>query len=175
MYVMGIDPTSTSTTALFFPGTLGAISPTVTLYTAPMGTTGSTAGANPGDSVWVYVQFGAGGATANRACVIDHAFGAVMVTTTNGAAGAGQGKMVGVAQVAQAANSFGWLQVFGKGTVEVVAATTLYTALFTTATPGSLNHTVTGTHIDGIVISAITNTTKGACFMNWPKVAGAAA
>lgn len=174
MYVMGIDPTSTSATPLFFPGTLGAISPPVNLYTAPMGTTGSTAGSNPGDAVYMYVQFTTAVTVLNSVCIVDYLFAAGPMGVSIAAAG-NMGKLVGVSQVLQTINFYGWIQVYGKCTLNVVAATGLNLQLFSGTTAGALYSTAAAAvRVDGVTIGAI-NGTKGTGVLQWPRVGGTTA
>lgn len=175
MFIMGIDPTSTSSTQLFFPGTLGAISPPVSLYTAPMGQTGSTAGANPGDKVYVYVKFTTAVTVVNSACTMDALFNAAP-TGAAMAAAANMGKMVGISQVTQVINNFGWLQVFGQANVAATTGATAYTQMFAGATAGQLFTTAAANvRVDGIVLNAIAAANTAVGFLNWPRVGGTTA
>ena len=101
-------------------------------------------------------------------------FTAIMASTTTSAPAAGAGKMAGVARAAIAASGYGWLQIFGAGTVRNSASCVLGTIINTTATAGQLDDDATAGAevIDGIVLTA---TTGGAAaltagFINWPKV-----
>ena len=67
---------------------------------------------------YVYVQAGVGGITANFVATIDEAYGAVMVSTSNDA----RGDLLGVAPVAIAASSYGWVQVKGVCNVHPAVA-----------------------------------------------------
>lgn len=175
MFVMGIDPTSTSLSQLFFVGTLGAISPPVSLYTAPMGQTGSTAGTNPGDKVYMYVKFTTAVTVAGSACTIDAQFNAAPTGAAMAAAG-NMGKMVGVSQVAQAINSYGWVQVFGQCNIAATTGATAYTQLFAGATAGQLFSTAaSNVRIDGIALNAIAASNTALAFLNWPRVGGTTA
>jgi hypothetical protein len=173
MYVMGIDPTLIATAATgpaYILGTLGANAGSPTMYTAPMGTTGSTAGANLGPAVYVYCKSVAGVASGN-VVLIDEAFDTVAATATNGATGAGTGKRIGVAKSTIAANGFGWVQVYGLTTCLVVAATAIKTMVSLSGTAGALDDlTAVGSlPVMGVYLSAV-NSTTGTVTLNWPHV-----
>jgi hypothetical protein len=72
-------------------------------------------------------------------------FDASMLTSTNGAAGAGVGFPLGVASCPIVAGGWGWLQVYGSCQLRTSAATALGTQLNTTATAGALSATATAT------------------------------
>lgn len=173
MYVMGIDPTlvrlSTEATA-FIPGTLGANAGSPTLYTAPMGTTGSTAGPNLGPKAYVYVT-SAAGVTAGNVVLIGATFDAVAASATTGASGTGMGKPVAVAVGTIAAGGSGWAQVYGGCTCLVVVATATNAAVSLGAVAGAFDDlTTTGSiTVTGVNISAV-NSTTGTAFLNWPHL-----
>jgi len=173
MYEMGIDPTLVKTATeggAFILGTLGANAGAPTLYTAPMGTTGSTAGANLGPSIYVYCK-SAAGTTAGHVVLIDEAFDVVSATATNGATGAGAGKRIGVAKGTLAAGGFGWVQVYGFTTCLVVAATAVKTVVSLSGTAGALDDLVAvgSLPVMGVYLSAV-NSTTGSVTLNWPHV-----
>jgi hypothetical protein len=173
MYVMGIDPTLVRTSAegtAFRPGTLGANASQPALYTAPMGTTGSTAGADTGPKVYVYVTSTAG-VTANQVVLVSSVFDAVAATATNGATGTGAGKQVAVAKGTIAAGGSGWVQVYGNTPVLVVAATAPNTVVSLSGTAGALDDlTAVGTlPVLGVSLASVVSTT-GQAFLNWPHI-----
>ena len=84
---------------------------------------------------YVFVLAGSGGITANFVAAIDEAYGAVMVSTSNDA----RGDLLGVAPVAIAASSYGWVQVKGVCNVQVAASCAANVRLNTTATAGQLD------------------------------------
>ena len=100
---------------------------------------------------YVYVQAGVGGITANFVATINEAYGAVMVSTSNDA----RGDLLGVAPVAIAASSYGWVQVKGVCTVQVAASCAANVRLNTTATAGQLDDDGTAGSItcDGIFLT----------------------
>ena len=158
MYMAGLDPTETGTLATHLLGEI--------VFNA------SSAGVKG----YVYVQAGAGGFTGDGyVCDVDgSSYSAVMCTTTTAAPGTGSGKLVGIARVAVAASSFGWLQIFGPGLVRTSASCAAYTIINTTATAGQLNSdaTVGARIIDGIVLDVATGGAAAitAGFINWPRV-----
>lgn len=171
MYVMGIDPTIAKTASQggdFIVGTLGANAGQSTMYTAPMGTTGSTAGANSGPKAYVYVS-SAAGVTAGNVVLVSQAGDAVAASATSGAAGTGMGKQVGVAAATIAAGGFGWVQVYGRATCLVVAATATNSAVSLGGTAGAFDDLVADGSIavSGVNISAV-NSTTGTIMLNWP-------
>lgn len=172
MYVMGIDPTLVRTSTeggAFILGTLGANAGQSTMYTAPMGTTGSTAGANSGPKVWVYVTSVAGVTAGNVVLIDGTTSAAVAASATTGASGTGLGKQVGVAAATIPANGFGWVQVYGKATFLVVASTATNAAVSLGGTAGAFDDLVIDGSIavSGVQISAV-NSTTGTGFLNWP-------
>jgi hypothetical protein len=100
---------------------------------------------------YVYVQAGSGGITANFVATIDEAYAAVMVSTSNDA----RGDLLGVAPVAIAASSYGWVQVKGVCNVQVAASCAANVRLNTTGTAGQLDDDGTAGSItcDGIVLT----------------------
>lgn len=174
MYVMGITPASVRTSAQgpeFKLGTLGAVVNQSTLYTAPMSDTGSTAGADVGPKVFMYVKSTAGVTGAGYVVSVNPATNdATMLTTTTAAAGAGgsQGYPVGVAQAAIAAGGYGWVQVYGTCQIQCAGDVAISTTLNTTATPGSMDDAAT-VAIKGMTLTAAkTGAGLGNGFVNWP-------
>ena len=158
MYVMGIDPTATSSSAQFSVGQLGA---NVT---------------SAGVKIYMYVKADGTGVTGDGyVCDIDGStFVASMSSTTTTAPGTGQGKSVGVARAALTASYYGWLQVYGAGTVRVAASAAAYTNLNSTATAGQIDDDATAGAevIDGIALDAANGGSAGtaAGWINWPRV-----
>lgn len=173
MYIMGIDPTTGQTSAqgpAFRVGSLGAVVEAPGLYTAPMSGTGTTAGQFDGTKVFVYVSAGAG-ITAGQAVQINYENEAV----PTGALASSTGYRVGVATCDIESGGFGWVQVFGKADVNVVASTAVGGAVSTSGTAGSLDDLTAGAGlrpVTGLHIGAVDGTT-GSVYLNWP-VQGAA-
>jgi len=157
MYLSGIDPLITSTTSQFLLGAIGFNS------------------TSAGVKGYIYVR--ASGAITGPGYVADidgSAFTATMSTTTTTAPGAGQGKPVGVARVAFADTEYGWLQIYGAGTVRVSASAAAYTALNSTATAGQLDDDATAGAevINGVALDVANGGAAGlvAGFLSWPTV-----
>lgn len=157
MYIIGIDPTDVSATAKYTLGALGA----------------NTTSA--GTKVYMYVK--ANGAITGDGYVVDidgSSFDAAMSSTTTTAPGTGAGKAVGVARAAFTTLYYGWVQVFGAGTVRVAASCAAYTIINSTATAGQLDDdaAVGAEVIDGIVLDVAAGGAAAtvAGFLNYPKV-----
>lgn len=108
-------------------------------------------------------------------CIVDGSdFTAVMCTDTTSAPGAGQGKLCGVARAAIAASGFGWLQIYGAGTIRTLTLCAAYTQLTTSATAGALDDATTAglEVVDGMALDTATGgaTANTAGFLNWPKI-----
>lgn len=161
MYIFGIDPTKVRTSTEGAEFDIGQVGFNTT---------------SDGSKGYIYVEDSGSGITGDGyvALINSSDFKAVMATTTTSAPGTGAGKMAGVARAAIAASGFGWLQIFGPGTVRVSASAAAHTLINTTATAGQLDDdaTVGAEVMDGIVL----NTANGASaataagFLNWPKV-----
>ena len=106
-------------------------------YPRPPFALGTRAVGNDG-SEWIYVVAN-GTIAANATVIINNAF--VIAATTGAAAVSGIPNMVGFAQVAFAANTYGWVMLRGKPTILVAANTDVNTALWTTDTAGVLSST----------------------------------
>lgn len=161
MYISGIDPTSVRTSSQGGEFALGTVGWNMT---------------SAGPKGYIYVQDSGSGITGDGyVCDVDgSAFTAVMSTTTTTAPGTGAGKPVGVARAAIAASGYGWLQVYGAGTVRVAASAAAYTILNSTATGGQIDDDATAGAevIDGIVLDVANGGAAGtaAGWINWPKV-----
>jgi len=96
-----------------------------------------------GTKEYVYVHAAEAITAAGYACQIDSAFEAQMVDSTSSAPGVGVGARVGAAMAAIADNEYGWLQVYGKGSIRTLASAAVGTMLHSTATPGALDDAAT--------------------------------
>lgn len=158
MLTTGIRPTDTHETPQF---TLGTV---------------ATQASDTGTKSYIYVQANGSGITgAGYVCDVDSStFVAAMSTTTTTAPGTGAGKSVGVARAAFAASEYGWLQVYGSGTVRTAALAAAYTNLNSTATAGQVDDDATAGSevIEGIVLDVATGASAGvtAGWINWPRV-----
>ena len=99
---------------------------------------------------WVFVVAG-GAIAASDVAVFDEAYSALALSTSNDA----RGDLVGVAPVAIASGSYGWLQRTGPCTMNVLASCAANTRLNTTATAGSLDddNTVGAFTLEGIFLT----------------------
>ena len=66
---------------------------------------------------------------------VNYQFNAAHVTTGNSAAG----RIFGVAVAAMAANTYGWVQIYGRASIHVLASCAKDKALYTSGTAGSLD------------------------------------
>lgn len=161
MYISGINPTSVRTSTEgpeFKVGTIGWNQ------------------TSEGAKGYIYVQDSGSAITGDGyvALVDGSAFTAVMASTTTSAPGTGAGKLAGVARAAVAASGYGWLQIFGAGTVRTLASCAAYTVINTTATAGALDDDagVGSEVVNGIVLDTATGgaAASTAGFINWPNV-----
>ena len=160
MYISGIDPTAVRT---------NAEGPAFTLGTVAFNQTSA------GPKGYIYVKASGAITGDGYVCLVDGSdFTAAHVTTTTSAPGAGAGKMAGAARAAIADTGYGWLQVFGAGTVKVLASCAAYTLINTTATAGALDDDASAGAevVDGITCDAADGGSGGlvAGWFNWPKV-----
>ena len=105
-------------------------------------------------SEFVYVQADAGGVTgAGYVVLIDEAWSADMIDTTNSASGFQQ--LVGVALAAFTASYYGWVQVKGVANIRVAANAAANAKLNSTATAGQIDddQTAGSEDIDGIALT----------------------
>lgn len=92
------------------------------------------------------------------------------LSTSNDAAG----DRIGVAPVAIASGSFGWLQIYGVGQVNAIASTAANAQLGSSATAGMVDDVISAgfATIDGLYLTATRGGTNGpaACVMNYPII-----
>lgn len=118
---------------------------------------------------WVFVV--AGGALAQYDVVVyDEAYSGLALSTANDA----RGDLVGVAPVAIASGSYGWLQVSGPCLLNVLASCAANVRINTTATGGSLDDdgTVGSMAVDGIYLTAARAASNGSAagILNYPQI-----
>lgn len=118
---------------------------------------------------WVFVL--AGGSIAQYdVAVFDEVYGALALSTSNDA----RGDLVGVAPVAIASGSYGWLQTVGPCTMNVLASCAANVRINTTATGGSLDDdgTVGSMAVDGIYLTAARAASNGSAagILNSPQI-----
>jgi hypothetical protein len=123
MSTLGIDPTRVTATAEFLLGQRASIE------------------TSAGTKEYIYVKDSGSGITgAGYVCDMDvSTFYATMTSTTTTAPGTGAGKPVGVARAAFTASYYGWLQIYGAGTILVGASCAAYTLINSTGTAGALD------------------------------------
>lgn len=106
-------------------------------------------------------------------CTIDPA---TYITTVAplGTANDARGNLVGVAPVAIASGSYGWLQIYGACTMNVLASCAANVRLNTTGTAGSPDDdgTASSMVIDGIYLTTARGSTAGSAagVLNYPAV-----
>jgi hypothetical protein len=106
--------------------------------------------------------------TATYVCVFDEAYSAAHLSTSNDA----RGDLVGVAPVAIASGSYGWLQVKGPCLAQVLASCAANVRINTTATAGALDDdgTVGSLQVEGIYLTASRAASQGsaAAILSYP-------
>ena len=119
--------------------------------------------------VYMFVRYGAGGATANFVVSINAAGTAVMATNTVSSFG----ERVGVAVSTAAANEWGWALVFGPIDVQTDVAT-VNTRMQTTTTAGQIDDAAgTGTkQINGLTLTTARTVSAGLApaLLTWPTI-----
>lgn len=136
--------------------------------TTPLFALGETVdGANGKE--WVYVRASATIAVSD-VVTFDESYSTVVapLSTANDA----RGDRVGVAPVGFAANDYGWLQVKGPCTMNVLASCAANVRINTTATGGSLDDdgTATSMQVEGIYLTTARGGTPGPApgILNYP-------
>lgn len=123
---------------------------------------------------YVYVQANGAVTGAGYVCVVDEAYQAAMLSTSNDAGG----DLVGIAIYAFADNDYGWIQVKGPCVVRVAASAAANVRLNTTATAGQIDDdgTVGSFAITGLIATAANGVSAGtvAGLANYPQIALAA-
>lgn len=157
MFAAGLKTDRRDTTAMFALGTLAF-------------TSGSD-----GTKGFLYVEFGEAITAAGYACVVDGSNVAEMVDTTSTAPGAGVGGRVGAAMADFASGEYGWIQVYGKGSIRTLASAAAGTRLNSTATAGALDDdgTAGAEQIAGITLGTATGgsaATNADAYFNFPFV-----
>jgi hypothetical protein len=128
-----------------------------------------------GTQEFLYVVTAEAVTGAGYLCVVDTAFTAEMVDTTSTAPGAGAGARVGAAGAAIASGGFGWLQIYGKGSLRTLASAAAGTELTCSATPGAVDDATTaGLEVmAGLTLGTATGgsaATNADAYFNYPYV-----
>jgi hypothetical protein len=124
---------------------------------------------------FLYVEAGEAITAAGYLCVVDSAFVAEMVDTTSTAPGAGMSQICGAEMAAIESGGFGWLQIYGKGSVRTLALAAKGTQLNSTATPGAVDDDATAGSevISGLAVGTATGgaeATNADAYFNYPSV-----
>jgi hypothetical protein len=105
-----------------------------------LGTRGGYDHPTEGYKEFIYVKAAEAITAAGYGCVFIKPDSVEMADTTATTPGTkGPGARFGVAMAAIALNGFGWLQIYGKGSLRTLASAAVGTRLNTTATPGALD------------------------------------
>lgn len=119
---------------------------------------------------WLFVQAGGAIASAGQVVVIDEAYSAVLLSTSNDA----RGDLVGVAAFAFASGEFGWVQVKGPCVIQVAASCAANVRLNTTATAGQIDDdgTTGAMQVQGAYLTAARGGSAGtaAGILNYPYI-----
>lgn len=125
---------------------------------------------------FIYVRAASAITGAGYACRFVKPDSADMATTTNTANGqGGPGTRVGIAMAAIAANGYGWLQIYGKGSLRTLASAAAASQLNTTATAGALDDdgTAGARVIGGVVLGTATGAAEATntdAYFSYPTV-----
>ena len=107
---------------------------------------------------YMYCQANGAWTALGYMVVVDSGFDAEHLTVTSSAPGAGFGRPVGAAQAAVADNGYGWIQIYGRGSIRTLASAALGTRLNSTATAGAVDDdgTASSEVINGISLGTAT-------------------
>lgn len=125
---------------------------------------------------YIYVTAGEAITAAGYLCCFNKASTVEMVDLTATTPGTkGPGARCGAAQAAIASGGYGWLQVYGKGSLRTLASAAVGTQLNSTATPGAVDDDATAGAevISGIVLGTATGgaeATNADAHFNYPSV-----
>ena len=104
-----------------------------------VGTMGYLDDEDAGTKAFLYVHAAEIITAAGYLCQVGSAGEIQMVDSTSSAPGVGVGLRVGAAMAAMADNDWGWIQVYGKGSVRTLPNAAVGTALYSTVTPGAVD------------------------------------
>lgn len=140
-----------------------------------LGTRGIVAHAD-GNKEYLYVQASEAITAAGYLCVVKTGYTVEMVDTTATTPGtAGPGSAVGAAQAAIASSGYGWIQIYGKGSLRTLASAARGTQLNSTSTPGAVDDDAgAGSEvINGLTLGTATGgaeATNTDAYFNYPTV-----
>ncbi len=129
-----------------------------------------------GTKEYLYVQASEAITAAGYLCVVKTGFTVEMVDTTATTPGtAGPGSPCGAAQAAIASSGYGWIQVYGKGSLRTLASAARGTQLNSTATPGAVDDDASAGAevINGLTLGTATGgaeATNTDAYFNYPTV-----
>lgn len=128
-----------------------------------------------GTQEFIYVNTSEAVTGLGYLCVINSANIAEMADTTSTAPGAGAGLRVGAAQAAIASGGYGWLQIYGKGSLRTLASAAVGTELTSSATPGAVDDATTAglEVINGVALGTATGgaaATNADAYFSYPTV-----
>jgi len=144
--------------------------------TAPAATSSFVLGSRHVDydgDEYVYVHANGAITGAGYTCIIDSAYEAAMVSTSNDLAN----NLIGVPLAAFADNDYGWLAIRGTHQVRATSGALLNVSLNTTATAGLLDDDATAGafKVTGLALTATAgSTTNVLAVLNYPALAAAA-
>lgn len=128
-----------------------------------------------GTKEYLYVEAGEAITALGYLCVVDSLCVAEMADTASTAPGAGAGMRCGAAQAAIGADGFGWLQIYGRGSLRTLASAAVGTELTCSATPGAVDDATTAglEVINGLSLGTATGgaaATNADAYFNYPHV-----
>jgi len=140
-----------------------------------VGTMGYLDDEDAGTKAFLYVHAAEIITAAGYLCQVGSAGEIQMVDSTSSAGGVGQGLRVGAAMAAMADNDWGWIQIYGKGSLRTLASAAVGTILYSTATPGAVDDAATAglEEICGLSLGTATGgaaATNADAYFNFPYI-----
>lgn len=140
-----------------------------------VGTVFTTEDVDAGTKAYLYVSAAEAITGEGYLCVVDTGAAAEMADTTSTAPGAGAGMRCGAAQAAIASSGYGWVQIYGKGSLRTLASAAVGTELTSSATPGAVDDATTAglEVINGVSLGTATGgaeATNTDAYFNYPTV-----
>src|SRR5690606_16600603 len=121
---------------------------------------------------YIYAQ-ASGAIDQYDACILNEDGQAIVASVTTSASAFGD--RVGAAQATLADDEYGWFQIYGKGSVNVLASAAANAVLNTTGTDGALDDDggAGSENVDRIILGTAQSTSAGTnadAFFNYPTV-----
>lgn len=140
-----------------------------------VGTLGVVEDITDGSKYFLYCHASEVITAAGYLCLVSSSFEIQMVDATSSAPGVGQGLSVGAAMAAFLDNEFGWIQVYGKGSLRTLASAAVGTDLTSSSTPGAVDDATTaGLEVmNGLSLGTASGgsaETNADAYFNWPAV-----